>query len=134
MSTFESSITVKPYRVESESVFLTTFCCFVCLTTMSSTSEQNTSGGKLMVNNESKSPAACILCSKSLPNDTYAPYCSLKCAKSGVSRRYGLLRTFIDFETKYINKVTRVEPPPLEPEAVEGTSDTSGEKQKKSKK
>ena len=44
----------------------------------------------------------CALCSKPITDSVFSPFCSLTCAKSGTSRRYNLLLTFLDFETKYI--------------------------------
>ena len=54
---------------------------------------------------ESSAPVAlqrCNICMKEASNGVFAPYCSYKCAREGTNRRYELLRTFIDFETKYI--------------------------------
>lgn len=101
---------------------------------MSRPSEQSTSEGEPTVRSDSNTPKTCLLCSKPIESRCFEPYCSLLCAKSGVAKRYSLLRTFIDFESKYINPVIREEPPPLEAEKVEESGDTSSEKSKKSKK
>ena len=45
----------------------------------------------------------CIVCSSSFSSSVFSPYCSMKCAKDGVRKRYSLLRSFVDFESKYIN-------------------------------
>lgn len=101
---------------------------------MSRPSEQSTSEGEPTVRSDSNTPKTCLLCSKPIESRCFEPYCSLLCAKSGVAKRYSLLRTFIDFESKYINPVIREEPPPLEAEKVEESGDASSEKSKKSKK
>ena len=44
----------------------------------------------------------CALCSNPITDAVISPFCSMKCARSGTSRRYDLLLTFLDFETKYI--------------------------------
>ena len=53
----------------------------------------------------------CLYCGKSYTDLLFAPYCSMKCAKTGIQKRYTLLRTFIDFEEKYINPPKKQETP-----------------------
>ena len=80
------------------------------------------------------SSAQCVMCSNTLQNDLFLPYCSLSCARAGVSKRYGLLRVFIDFESKYVNPPKRVKKPLDAPsKQAEGTEATE-EKHKKPKK
>ena len=61
---------------------------------------------------KSSAPVAlqrCNICMKEVSNGVFAPYCSYRCAREGTNRRYELLRTFIDFETKYILPPKKVE-------------------------
>ena len=51
----------------------------------------------------------CALCSNPITDAVFSPFCSMKCARSGTSRRYDLLLTFLDFETKYILPPQKVE-------------------------
>ena len=100
---------------------------------MSRPSEQSTSNGEPAVHSDSNTRTTCLLCSKPIESHCFEPYCSLKCAKRGIAKRYSLLRTFIDFESKYINPVIREEPPPLEVEKVEDSGDASSERSRKTK-
>ena len=73
----------------------------------------------------------CLLCSKPMTSDLFTPYCSLKCAKEGTKRRYSLLSTFIDFESKYIDPPKK---PILPPKATQEPDDASGVNDNKPKK
>lgn len=80
---------------------------------------------------EGSTVQTCSICSKSISNAMFAPYCSLKCAKKGTSRRYELLRCFLDFEAKYI---TPKKVDVAAAESVETKSSVVPKEQKKSKK
>lgn len=73
----------------------------------------------------------CVLCSKPVVSDLFTPYCSLKCAREGVRRRYSLLSTFIDFESKYINPPKKGT---VAPKSVQALDDASGAVEEKPKK
>ena len=81
-------------------------------------SVQKDNEGRRMGDLETSAPATtqhCVLCSNPITNAVFSPFCSMKCARSGTSRRYNLLLTFLDFETKYIL-------PPQKEEAAKSSS------------
>lgn len=76
----------------------------------------------------------CSICSKTISNAMFAPYCSLKCAKVGTSRRYELLRCFLDFEAKYITPPKKVDVVVTMADSSETKSSVVPKEQKKPKK
>ena len=83
---------------------------------------------------EGSTVQTCSICSKSISNAMFAPYCSLKCAKKGTSIRYELLRCFLDFEAKYITPPKKVDVAVAAAESAETKSSVVPKEQKKSKK
>ena len=79
---------------------------FVCLSTMSANKDNE---GMTTNPLEGSAVQKCRICSEPISNTMFAPYCSLKCAKTGTSKRYELLRCFFDFEAKYINPRKKVD-------------------------
>ena len=82
----------------------------------------------------SEEPRQCLYCKTSYTRLIFAPYCSMKCSQKGIQKRYRLLRTFIDFESKYINPPEKPEKAKLSNVGEDEKGEEEGTKSKKQKK
>lgn len=101
---------------------------------MSTILEQKRDSDEQKDSNSSPQSRNCLYCGKSYTDLLFAPYCSMKCAKTGIQKRYTLLRTFIDFEEKYINPPKKQETPLVTDSKLSNKEDESNPVNKKEKK
>lgn len=101
---------------------------------MSTILEQKCDSDEQKDSNSSPQSRNCLYCGKSYTDLLFAPYCSMKCAKTGIQKRYTLLRTFIDFEEKYINPPKKQETPLVTDSKLSNKEDESNPVNKKEKK
>ena len=101
---------------------------------MSTILEQKRDSDEQKDSNSSPQSRNCLYCGKSYTDLLFAPYCSMKCAKTGIQKRYTLLRTFIDFEEKYINPPKKQETPLVTDSKLSNKADESNPVNKKEKK
>lgn len=101
---------------------------------MSTILEQKRDSDEQKDSNSSSQSRNCLYCGKSYTDLLFAPYCSMKCAKTGIQKRYTLLRTFIDFEEKYINPPKKQETPLVTDSKLSNKEDESNPVNKKEKK
>ena len=101
---------------------------------MSTILEQKRDSDEQKDSNSSPQSRNCLYCGKSYTDLLFAPYCSMKCAKTGIQKRYTLLRTFIDFEEKYIYPPKKQETPLVTDSKLSNKEDESNPVNKKEKK
>lgn len=87
---------------------------------------------------ESSAPVAlqrCNICMKEVSNGVFAPYCSYKCAREELNQGdTNYFRTFIDFETKYIQPPKKVESSVPTSDVADMSSASASKESKKPKK